>query len=145
MYRVYVREPDEPRGHRLLDTDSLAEARQELEGMEFPEDSFVYIKYTSPGYYGGRRPDKPIEAYKVEGGGLVRIFSRYKGGEWPSSWRLTLEERGGERSYHTPGYEKKVPREERERIRKLLESLGVERRGEEWKGAFKELSRGLEE
>lgn len=93
MYKVFVRELDEIRGRGIMDVYSIKEAREEIEGMEFPEGSFVYIRYGRPGWHGGKRPSKDVEAYKVEGGQLVRIFSRYKGGEWPASYSLTSMER----------------------------------------------------
>lgn len=89
MYRAYLRSPGEVRGHGILDTNSLSEIRQELEGMVFPEGAFVYIRYGRPDW---GRPDKAIEAYRIEGGRLSRIYSRYKGGEWPKTWEPSDED-----------------------------------------------------
>lgn len=96
MYRVYVKEPGKVKGHGIFESEHLVDARDAIDAwVGAPEGSYIYVRYGRPGYYEGRAPDKAIEAYRVEGGRPVRIFSRYGGGEWPVSWHLTLEESMG--------------------------------------------------
>jgi len=92
VYRAFLREPGEASGHGILDEDSLPVLRSELETMDFPEGAFVYIRYGRPNRPHYVQPDKDVEAYKVENGRLNIIYSRYKGGEWPSTWYPTLED-----------------------------------------------------
>lgn len=170
-YRLYVKEPDEIKGIKVDDFDSIEDVRATVRAVmeDRPEGTFAYV------YRLWGRP-RPIEAYEIKDGEIVRIFTRYGGGEWPitwspgwdyylaeksrhpfapayespfESWKESKEEflrMGPQKEYipgeeYSPSYERGIPSGQKEPLRYLLGRLGVGRESEEWKQTFRDLGR----
>lgn len=91
MYKLYIKEPDEIKGTRVgeysLLEDVRADVKDLMDGRPEGTQAYSFRQSYDPEtekYWGSIRP---AEAWQIEGGRLRTIWTRYRGGDWPATWR----------------------------------------------------------